>query len=140
MANEKPTLKSSTFATPCSTRSTSKIAKQFLYEQINFGQYQPTARRIGFKTDRPQQWVIALEEYITTNNNLSTEWRVVGHPGPIEQVFAPIKITGINKICTVEIHITTGNLFFHGEWAPRLCSLTYAHDKKHYRELPQKPP
>ena len=30
--------------------------------------------------------------------------------------------------------------FLHGEWAPRLCSLTYAHDKKHYRELPQKPP
>ena len=113
IATEKTTYKSKNLAIPCSSKSRSPITKNFLDETINYGLYLPGAKRIGFKTNRPHEWLFALEEYIESDNNLSVDWKEIGHPGPIEQVFAPI-VAKSKKVCTVEIHITTGNIFFTG--------------------------
>ena len=81
--------------------------------QITFGQYQLKARRIGFKTERPREWLYSLEDYLRLHK-FTTEWRVVGHQDAIEQVVAPIFSPNFKKMCTVEVHITTENIFFTG--------------------------
>ena len=110
IATEETTYKSKNLAIPCSTKSRSPITKNVLDETPNYGLYQPNAKRIGFITNRPHEWLSAPEEYIESYYNLSIDWKESGHPVPIEQDFAPI-MTKSKKVCTAEIHITIGNIF-----------------------------